>query len=104
MGNGDIPYYKKDTKTVSEIQQVGLTLFIPFYWIYALYRINKLSLGTVVYVSSFVVFWGLIVGLNIFQSSFGWMGILFLYFPVIVLLYFIVRWTRKFNEQFPENS
>ena len=72
------------------------TLFciLPYIWIYAFYRIEKLRLGIVIAIGAFAatIAWGMA-----FPFPYGLVGNLII--SIVVPIYFIRKWSREWNEK-----
>ncbi len=75
-------------------------VFIPLVWIYAFYRIEKLSMGI------FLFFVALAVSIVIQLVLPFPYGLIFAYVPTFAIpIYFIRKWSTEWNEKFQtENS
>jgi len=88
-----------EQKPVSVALQTIL-MFIPLVWIYAFYRIEKLSMGL------FLLFVALAVSIVI-QVVFPYpYGLILAYVPTFAIpIYIIRKWSKEWNEKFQtENS
>ena len=103
--NGGIPYDKPKKEPVSVAWQAILCVILPFYWIYALYRIKRVGKGVLVYLGTLVGGIGVAYVFSSVEGSDMIVGIsviIALYGGGIVLLLFIVKWTMDWNEKLNE--
>ncbi len=83
-----------EKKPVSIGWQVVFVI-IPYVWIYAFYRIEKLTIGIVLAIISTVA------GIS-FQMilPFPWgLGTSWIFY-IIIPIYFVVKWSREWNEKY----
>ena len=83
-----------EQKPVNVALQVVL-MFIPIVWVYAFYRIEKLSMGI------FLLFAVLAISIVIQVILPYPYGLIFAYVPSFALpIYFIRKWSREWNAKF----
>jgi len=70
-------------------------LFIPYVWIYAFYRIEKLLFGIVIALVSLAITTGIQM---VLPFPFGF--ILAFFTSFFLPIYFIVNWSREWNAKF----
>ena len=70
-------------------------MFVPLVWIYAFYRIERLSTGIFLFFMALAA--SMVVQLTIPYPY----GLIFAYVPTVVIpIYFIRKWSREWNEKF----
>jgi len=70
-------------------------VIIPYVWIYAFYRIEKLRIGIVLAIISTIVGIGFQMMLPFpWGLSSSWV------FYIIIPIYFVVKWSKVWNEKF----
>jgi len=89
---------KKEPVSVS--WQIVLSI-LPYVWIYALYRIEKLLMGLVLA----IICTGAAIGIQLLLP-FPWGLASSWVFYIIIPIYFVIKWSKQWNEQFaqPTNS
>jgi len=74
-------------------------LIIPYVWIYAFYRIEKLRIGLVLAIIST----GVGIGFQMLLP-FPWGLASSWVFYIIIPIYFIVKWSREWNKKFESST
>lgn len=74
-------------------------VIIPYVWIYAFYRIEKLRIGLVLAIIST----GAGIGLQMLLP-FPWGLASSWVFYIIIPIYFVVKWSREWNKKFEQSS
>ena len=74
-------------------------LIIPYVWIYAFYRIEKLRIGLVLAIIST----GAGIGFQMLLP-FPWGLASSWVFYIIIPIYFIVKWSREWNKKFESST
>ncbi len=77
---------------------VGLQIvfcIVPYLWIYGFYRINKLRMGLILTLVTFLVS----IGFQLLLPFPYGLGVSLL-FGFILTIYFMISWSKKWNTQF----